>query len=288
MLFKLMRHDFGYSAKMFFGLGAIGIALAFILGGFDSLYQDERRMFGGMEQSIIFSPNSAFMQLAMLVLVPVAVAAAIHIGQFFRQSMFGKAGHLSMTMPVSRRILLMSKLVVSFVWVLYAIGVALVMVAITHIVSPYLHIGYFFTFIDVGTIAFAIHASILAFAAISLLFFCITLMHSVIAGKRISIVIAGIIGLASTGLYAIAANILGRRFTPTTQWPVTLNDGTIITHVSYHAPLTGLQYGRIPLGHRPWGGFEVYIDIFFIAFTLAVAVLVIIATRMLLKNHVSI
>ena len=64
-------------------------------------------------------------------------------------------------------------------------------------------------------------------------------------------------------------------------------------------PLTGLQYGRVVINRVVWGFSEVdgitifrvyrdiYIDIFFIAFTLAAAAIAIAATHYLLKKRVS-
>jgi len=283
-----MKHDFIYSARLFFALGAIAVALAFILGGFDALYQGQRIMLMGEEQSIIFSPLSSFMQLIFMLLIPVSVAAIIHIAQFYQKSMFGRAGHLSMTMPVSRGALLVSKLAVSYAWLLYAIAIGLIMVAITHIVSPYLDIANFFVFIDIGTIAFAINSAIFAFGAIALLFFCITLSHSIFAGKRLHGIFAGIIGLLCGGFFMHLANRLTSRFTPVTTELIARPDGTIWgENTIIHVPLTGLQYGRIVLGQRPWGGHDVYIDIFFIAFMLAAATIAVVATHALLKSRVS-
>ncbi|MCL2375954.1 MAG: hypothetical protein FWC76_01025 [Defluviitaleaceae bacterium] len=287
MLFKLMKYDFVYSARLFFALGTIAIALAFILGGVDGLYQGYRIMFAGQEQSIIFTPNSTFMQMLSIVLIPVGVAAIIHIAQFYHKSMFGKAGHLAMTMPVSRGTVLLSKITVSFAWVLYVIAVAMAMVAVTHIISPYLSLTLFFTFIDIGTIAFIVHTAIVALAAIPLLFFCITLSNSVFIGVRLNGIIAGFIGFLYAGIYAYLADRLTMRFTPAIDAMI-MNPGTIWEqHTIVRVPLMGLQYGRIVIGQRPWGGHDVYIDIFFIALTLAIAAIAAAATHSLLKKRVS-
>jgi len=285
MLSKLIKYDFIYSSKIFFALGAIAIALAFILGGVDSIYQGQRMELMGQEQSIFFVPNSFFMQMATLLFFPIGAVAAIHIAQFYRKNMFGNAGYLAMTMPINRGTVLASKLIVSFAWALYSIAVILAMIAITHVVSPYLIIADFFIFIDIGTLVSILNITFVALAAVCLLFFCITLAHSVLNGRRVSAVLSGIIGFLYSWLYAHLADLLAGRF---------LHDGLHISQqgvgniIALHPPLTGFQYGRIVAGQRPWGGHDVYIDIWFLAFTLVAAAVAIIATRYLLKNRVSI
>lgn len=303
MLFKLMKHDFRYSAKLFFALGAIVIALAFIIGAAENIQHAARQQMV-MQYPVVgdvsFAPfgfASSFFILSNIILLPVGIAAIIHIAQFYRKSMFGKVGHLAMTVPVSRGALLMSKIAVSFVWFLYVIGVVAVMAIIINLLSPFRNFEsaayaanwVFSSIFNAEIIAFGINLAVTALGAIALLFFCVTLAHSAIAGRRIHGIVAGVIGFAYAWLYLWAANALVGRFMQTVEW--TLYGGGYWTSLE---PQTGLQYGRIVIGQVPWGWFDgapmsrdVHIDIFFIAFTLAAAAIAIFATRALLKKRVS-
>jgi len=294
MLSKLIKYDFIYSSKLFFAFGAIAMAIAFILGGVDSIYQGQRSMYWGhrmellgQQQSIIFAPNTFFMQILALLIFPIGAVAAIHIAQFYRKNMFGHAGYLAMTMPVNRGTILTSKLIVSFAWTLYSIAVMLAMVAITHVVSPYLAVSDFFIFIDIGTLVSGLNITFVALAAICLLFFCITLSHSVICGRRVKAVLSGIFGFLYSWLYASLADLLAGRFSQGGIGIYHQPGRGSTTHIIVRPPLTGLQYGRIVVGQRPWGGPDVFIDIWFLAFTLVAAAVAIIATRYLLARKVS-
>lgn len=287
MLIKLIKYDFKFSAKLLLMLGGIGLVLAMLLGGYDRMYTGRRIMLAGEYQSMIFTPHSGFMGLVSLAMVPVLIAAAIHLAQFYHKSMFGRAGHLAMTMPISRGKLLLSKLVVSFVWLLYAIAVALAMVAITHIISPWLELSNFFVFIDIGTIEIIISTAFLCMAAICLLYFCITLANSVVAGKRLNIWISGVIGFViGFACISIAGRITARAMLVETNM-IYGPDGVAWGEHTIVSTLMGWQYGRPVIGQRPWGG-DVYLDIYAMAFLLVVAVILAIATRFLLDNRVSI
>ena len=289
MLLKLIKHDLANSSRLAFILGAIAIVLSLILGTIDSLYTGQRIMFQGRELSILYTPNSTFTQiLGQLMVIPVAVAAAIYIAQFYRQSMFGKVGHLTMTMPVDRRTLLSSKLVVGCFWAIYAIIMTFVVFAITHIVSPYLHITNFFTNANVFLMPIAIYFVFIVIAAVALLFFCITLANCTFGKFRPNLIISALAGLAYGALYLALSVPLLSRFTPTMPNNIYHPDGTIwIERTITFPPLVGWQYGRVPIGIVPGGLFEIYIDLFFIVYTLAAAAIAVIATRYLLKHRVS-
>jgi hypothetical protein len=289
MLFKLMKHDFRYSAKLFFALGAIAIALAAILGAAQNVQMSVHNLqiYPGWETGFFF-PLMTMPMFSNLLIFPVGVAAIIHIAQFYRKSMFGKVGHLSMTAPVSRGALLASKITVSFVWFLYVIAVGLAMVIIFSFLSPSRpsSLGWIIgSVFNADIAALVINVSVIAFAAIALLFFCITLSHSVFAGVRLHGIITGVIGLVYTWLYTWAAVGLTSRFMQ-------------VTHHSpawmMSTPLTGLRYGRIVIDRMVLNLNNeitvfnyIYIDIFFIAFTLAATAIAIFATRALLENRVS-
>jgi len=292
MLFKLIKHDFKYSAKLFLILGAIAIALSIILGFYDALYQGHRIAFMGQEQSLIFGPIWSMGMLFNFALIPSFVAAIIHIGQFYRKSMFGKVGHLLMTIPISRIALLLSKIAVSFVWFLYSILIAIAMVYIIHTISPFLTTDELIGLLSADFLVFILYTTTIALAAIALLFFCITLSHSVFVGVRLNGLLSGLIGFLYAGLYIYIIGRLQSRFRADMEL-VMEYDGIIWDRVVGNMPLTGLRYGRIVIGRQPFGlpgpelYSEVYIDIYVIILTIAVTAIAIAATHSLLKNRVS-
>ena len=278
MLLKLMKHDFRYSAKTFFALGAITIILSGIFIFAEYMFRRQSVIYAHMPERYSLSDIAA--NFSALLLTAIAIAIIIHIAYFYRKSMFGRTGHLTLTLPVNRGTLLASKLAVSFVWMSALAALAtLAMTAVSFILWPRLSLGSIFAEILIEWT----YITVVAFAAIALLFFCITLSHSVLAGVRLRGIITGTIGLLFTGLYTIGAYALATRFFVEFQRvfaePVNL-------------PLVGLQYGRIVVySHlvvdRGMWYRHVYIDIFLLAFTLAVAAIAIAATHYLLKRRIS-
>ena len=267
MLLKLVKHDFRYSARIFFALGAIAIALAIILSIADSIHMSRNfqniNEVSGIGFQLMPRSNVLFSTMFM---APVFVAAIIHIGQFYRKSMFGKVGHLAMTMPVKRSALLTSKLTVSFVWYLYCMGVVIAMLGVVHLFSPQLNNpGGPVRFLFAEPLTLGLNIALMALFGISLLFFAITLSHSIFKGKRVSSIISGIIGLSLGGIYLYIYNALTMRATPIIETTHTDAAGNIIGHTSRQVAQTGIEYGRIVIGQTHWGTSfyaDIFIDIF--------------------------
>ena len=287
MLIKMMKHDFRYSAKTFFVLATIAVIILAIFAATQNMNQFQQMMYVFRPQMFYLYWLATQFSNAFVTIVTIIVIAQIAF--FYRKSMFGHFGHLAMTMPVSRGTLLASKLAVSFVWFfLYAALATLainVMIAIMWpIMFPLLIHWNFFHIFRIETLAALAHTSAIAFATIALLFFCITLAHSALAGVRLRGIISGAIGFLYAWLYVITVEVLASRF---------FSDGTEFFHgfpyglrIVDNPPLVGLQYGRIVIG-QSIVGHPVYIDIFFVAFTLAAAAIAIAATHYLLKRRIS-
>ena len=128
----------------------------------------------------------------------------------------------------------------------------------------------------------------LAFFAITLLFFCMTLARSTFAGKGIHGIIAGIVGFAYSGLFLWISGILQRRSMEFVQQEfIHYHEG--IEHLLIHGRYMhqiGLRYGRIPI-YEFDHGWIIYVDIFHIGFTLAMSIAAITATYYLLKRRTS-
>ncbi|MCL2574768.1 MAG: hypothetical protein FWE34_09490 [Defluviitaleaceae bacterium] len=293
MLFKLIKHDFMYSAKLFFALGAIAIVIAIIFGAAEyvqvSAYLDQLADgYAPLARNSLPMWHFGIMNmLQSILIIPIGVAAIIHIAQFYRKGMFGRVGHMAMTLPVGRGALLASKLAVAFTWFIYVIGIALIMMAMIYLWSPFIGNHEVFGLFRADNIKLGIEFGTIGFGAIAVLFFCITLAHSVFFGRRVNGVLTGFIGFVYVGIYTWIADMLTRRAQPNALINEGINpDGTTWAHWEWQPPLTGLEYGRIVIGETQWGR-EVFVDIWLVAVTLAMAGIAIIATRYLLKKRVS-
>jgi len=293
MLFKLMKYDFRFSAKLFFILGATAIALAFISGIM------ERYQYHGAD--VMVARSYSVVLLSNIMLFPVAIAAIIHIGWFYHKSMFGRVGHLAMTMPINRNTLLLSKFLVSFIWFLYAVVIAFAMIFVVNELSPFAsyRISRFAWLVsqifNIDMLPTIIYITAAALFAISLLFFVITLANSVFSDISMKGLITGLVGTIYGGLYTWIGTMIYGRWSPWQEFVQYAADGSIWNTMNTPIPQTGLQYGRLVISQRPWfWHFEdnmyqdIFIDIYFVAFTIAAAIIAILATRSLLKSRVSI
>lgn len=108
MLGKLIKHEFKAVSKI---LGILHIALAFttIMGMIAiSLTKDNRFEFIGELTLVLY----------ILILIAVAVAVLIYIIVRFYRNLFKDEGYLMNTLPVKSYELIVSKLVVSFIWLI--------------------------------------------------------------------------------------------------------------------------------------------------------------------------
>ncbi|MCL2397544.1 MAG: hypothetical protein FWC93_05700 [Defluviitaleaceae bacterium] len=275
MLCRLLKHDFTYSAKTFLAMGAIAIAIAFIMAiTSDAINQ--------MEGDFIY----VLMMVLMLGIVGMAIAAIVQIFQFYHRSFFSHSGYLQFTLPVRRGTQLASKLIVSMAWFLYALTVAVVAIAIIIVIADGVEFRDVFpTMFNTQTLVTLLDLFFLAIAAIALMFFCITLAHSVFFNKRIHGIISGIIGFLYTGLAMWVVNLLqGRYLARETIERIDINGG--ITAWDRYWPQVGLEYGRLVVYENEFG-WHIFIDIYTNAAMLGFAALAIAATWYLLKKRVS-
>lgn len=181
-LFKMVKHDLTHSARAFFALGAIGIAFAAVLSF-------SVRGLGLVNFHFIILSNIAFWCLG--------VACVISIYRFYRSSLFGKAGYLSLTLPVRRGVLLAAKLLVSMAWFVYVLVIVAVIVLI---ISQPTAAETFALLTNRLFLVGLLDVSAIALFVITLLLACTVLANCVFASKRIGI-IGGLAGLAWGGLF---------------------------------------------------------------------------------------
>jgi len=267
MFLKLLKHDFMFSAKALFALG--GLAFAVVIG-FTLFVRKTGSVF------VLYILGVAVIYL----LAALGIACIVEICRFYARSFFGKMGYLTLTLPVSRGKQLVSKVVVSFAWFLLAMIAAFVTSQMASVIAFGAFVSNFSGMFNVFTLRDGVQFTTIAIFAICLLFTCITLAHSVFAGKRVHGIISGFASfLVGVGHFWIL-DVLSRRFrvahsygSPwTVQWYV-------------YRSLVGLRYGRLPLFTSP--NFNVYIDLYQIAVTIVFCTALMVLTHYLLKKRIS-
>jgi len=268
MFIKQLKYDFMFSAKTFIAMFAGILALTFFVSIAD------------------FLPNDMLEIMRILIVgvggAAVAIASYLQILIFYQRSFFGPEGYLMLTLPVSRGKLLASKFITTFVWFLFMLILIPIMVFI--IEPPTVQtVWEVIREIVTGQFVAGLITNMLlpAFVLIALLFFTITLANSVVFGKKVHGVVAGIVSAALHFFYIFGLARLSQR-SFATERIYGSHDGF---EWSFYAdvPLVGIEYGRIAIGE----GIREFVDIFSIAYTVGVAILVIATTMHLLKKRIA-
>jgi len=269
MFLKVLKYDFGFSAKVFF-------ALAFILLGVSVILRFTIPIFIEIDNAVMLS---SIMSTALaLLIVGVGIASITQIFQFFSKNFFGPTGYAMLTLPVARGKLLISKFIVSIAWfnfMMAAVAVSVIILWSTAVQD--IHGSGIISRIGVSEILMLININWLALFFITLLFFCITLANSVIANKKVHGVISGVIGFGYSWLFIWSTDQITSRSREMQSW-----NGQWYQEM----PLVGLQYGRIVL-YDPEFGWPVFIDIFQLGIAVAFSAVALIVTYYLLKKRMS-
>jgi len=121
MFIKQLKYDLLFSRNAFFGMGALLIGISIILSL--AIHVMGTGVTGAMETvwvGLVFSISAT----------AVAVASVFQLYTFYKRSLFGNSGYLMLTLPVERCSLLVSKLVVSLLWINYMVIVNFIMALI--------------------------------------------------------------------------------------------------------------------------------------------------------------
>jgi len=280
MFIKQLKYDFLFSAKTFLALFAGMVVLSVVV-----------RLAGVMPNSSYFPIEMIRMMLLILGATAIAIGSYFEILRLYYRNFFGAEGYLMLTLPVSRASLLASKFIVSFVWFCFMM---LTLPIIIFVVEPP-HNGVLNAIGDVlsnpNFYIMAVEIGTLALALISFLFLTITLANSVVLGKKIHGIAAGIMSAILHVLFFLPWGMLPGRFMEV-QFVEWVSQSGHITSFYGRMPLLGLQYGRIPWGSwaveyptfGPNGG---YIDIFRMGYALAFAVAATLLIMHLLKKRIA-
>jgi hypothetical protein len=223
----------------------------------------------------------------MLMIVGVGIASVTQIFQFFNKNFFSESGHLMLTLPVGRFGLLISKVLISIIWFNFMLAVAAVSISLmwNTAVAATPHRTNIFDGVGAMELQMLMEANVLAFFAITLLFFCMAFARSTFMGKRVHGVVAGVVGLVYGWLYFWAHMAMGRRSMEMVTNEFVTYDGRVAIWNTY-MPKVGLQYGRISLYEFDTGA-VMYLDIFQIGLVLVMGIAAIVATYYPLKRRVS-
>jgi len=278
MFTKILKYDFMFSRAIFFGMAAVMLGVA-----------------ASVKISSLFLGATAFDWLfgiaGMITIVMAVVGTASQFVLFFYKNFFDNPGYLMLTLPVSRGRLLASKIITSFVWLLFMLTVGLITIFIFALAQdPDLAPMDFFNAFNLIDIMTFVNIVFVTFFIQIVLFLAVALSHSTFGRRQMSSLIAGIIAFVYAGaaLGGGAALTARRSEWVTRQYIENIYDeyGYIIgSHGWSHFGVvrdTGLRIGRIAIGET-----GAYIDIFFYGMILGMTALAIFTIYFLLKGKAS-
>jgi len=266
MLIKQLKYDLAFSKLVFLVLGgflvllAIAARVAFAVSSFD------------------YDP---FVTITLILGMGITIGvAAVQMYRFFDNSLFGNFGYLTLTLPISRGRLMLSKLLTIGIWfnfimVIYAIVMLVLSAGHPHIYSPHVSV-YFVVYM---------HSFVVMFFITSVFLLNATMSHSTF-GKRH---VPSIVNIGATIIlvivYIFVIGQLSRRYMET------------ITTIEYNAYISGIGHvseasftrtqavmslhaGRLAVGNS-------HIDLYIVALSLGMGLIALLATHYLLKNRVS-
>jgi len=279
MFIKLIKHDFKFSYKIFFGMFAGLIALMVIM------------------RVTNLSPNQGYLPvetlrgiISLLGIVGVAIASYFQILMFFHRNFFGAEGYLMLTLPLSRGKILASKFIVAQVWFNFMMLLVPIM---TVIIAPPMGGGSlwdaFIRALSPQLFLIILYMNLIALVLIAFLFLTVTLANTVIFGKKIHALIAGIFAAVVHFLFFWGISAMVNRFYETVNMSWTHPDGWSSVVGPLIMPQTGFAYGRLApeSWQNPYTFGIIYIDIWLVGYFLIIAAAAMALTMHLLKKRVA-
>ena len=188
MFIKQLKYDLLFSRDAFLGMGALLIGMALVIRMAVAAWGQ-----GIMARVWVGLPLS-------LAITVVIVASYFQLFVFYKRSFFGDSGYLMLTLPIERVRLLVSKLVVSLIWLNFMAAVGFIM-AIILASGMRSNIGHYIIYpsstadiLDIIEGFLAMNIFTLLFVAVT--YFGISLSNSVIGKWRINGLISGVLCLA--------------------------------------------------------------------------------------------
>ncbi|HFH9837627.1 TPA: ABC transporter permease [Streptococcus suis] len=131
MFGKLLKHEIKSVGKWYFGLYGLSLILSCLLGLWIRTI-DMRTEFSSDSEAIMLGV-SVFAYA--IIMVSVAISTFLLVVNRFRKNIYGRQGYLTMTLPVSPHLLILSKLAAALIWNLLAVIVILLGIFLTISIS---------------------------------------------------------------------------------------------------------------------------------------------------------
>lgn len=259
MFLRHLKHDLLFGKNMFIALGisiigaaAAGLAIFFVM-------EDPQTA-----QALI---NIA----VFLVLGLVLGFVAVHLSQFIEKSMFGDSGYLTLTLPVTRGRLLLSKITAAFVWFNYVLLAVFVGMVILQPTQQFENaVGVVLPDLGLNLIAIYINLFFVFIFSVNVMMLGLTLHNSVFGKWKLPGFITAIVGLGTVFAYCAAIIRMINRDTY-----IVIED-----FMQVRRPYLGLEYGRLEM-------FGSYVDLHIAAMGLILGLAAFFGTWYLLKKRVS-
>ncbi|OOO00030.1 MAG: hypothetical protein ATN35_09625 [Epulopiscium sp. Nele67-Bin004] len=112
MLTKLMKYEFLASARTFIPIYILLLVTSFISGAIGFDLNGFELSFGGL-----FNMSTILLLIFSCTIVALVVSTGVMVIQRFKKNLLGDEGYLMFTLPVSSRLLIISKLVISILFI---------------------------------------------------------------------------------------------------------------------------------------------------------------------------
>jgi len=259
MFFKALKYDFLFGRDMFIGMAVFIVALSAIVRFAIAPFAEA----GSRPVDVSYT-------VFVITLFLCGAMAVFQMLQVFYRNFFSDTGYLTLTLPVSRFPLLVSKVIVTFVWFNFMLAAVIIAERTRDNAFGYTLersssvIRYISNWRDFAEI------NLVVLFAILLIFFVIALAHSSLWRWRVNSIVAAAVGALYVGISLWAIIAIGRRsFVRAGPWN--------------YRPIIGIRVGRIPISY----GFNNYFDIFRFGLGVILCALLFCTTYYLLKKRVS-
>lgn len=205
MLGKLIKHDLNYSKNSFFSIAALMIILAIVA-----------------TVSFSFSIESIgiISLVAFVIVITVSnIMTVVLIFNGYRKSLFGQNGYLFLTLPVSKKSLLLSKTIGALIWFNFMTVVTFITLITMTFIGTRFYSDLSWISFDVQWLTVIGHGlygflfiNVVAFVLIIVLFMTITLANISIKNKRLHWILAGVLGLAYYIIYSQGSTLISELF----------------------------------------------------------------------------
>ena len=294
MFTKLLKHDLRFNHRAFVATGFITLVMG-IIGRIALPVMDEHEV------------HFLIGNIAGVTMLITFIIAFVQIKDLFSKNLYENSGYLMLTLPVTRRSLILSKLVACWIWYTFIFVAGLITIFIIRTIPfQYPELLFrntliYFAHDNFRIVTVYIQALSIVFFIISFMFLAITINNSSFKNYGIPAIITGILGVSGITGYLIGMTLLSQRFTwrvveqisgtgrpPWLETPPWLlySDaydpyGTwSMSHMSIER-LVGLEYGRLPISSNT------FLDLWLIGISVGLGILFLVLGYYLLKKHVS-